>query len=267
MPELPEVQTVVNSLQPLIVGRRLQRVVHVRHDMIGPAQFDLPSALQNRVVNSIDRRGKRIVFTLSDANRFYIHLGMTGQLTVESQSTATRPHTHLIINIGRRQQLRFVDPRRFGQITWLGSLPADAGMGPEPLRLSAAKFHRQLTRTNRTIKTTLLDQRFVAGIGNIYADEALFMSRIHPQTIASSLTTMQAAQLNRAIKRVLKSAIRHHGSSLQDYVDANGERGSFQLRHNVYDRTGEPCKACKTLIVRIVLGQRSTHFCPACQKQ
>ncbi len=265
MPELPEVQTVVDSLRPWLEGRCFSRVVHVRADMVSPGTIDLGSMLAGRQVQAIHRRGKRIVFTLAGGARWYVHLGMTGQLTVEPSTAALRPHTHLIIECSDGKHLRLVDPRRFGGIFWLGSASGDDGIGPEPLRLSAAELHTKLLATRRNIKTTLLDQRFIAGIGNIYADEALFAAGIHPLTVSQTIHLTQVRTLCSAIKQVLKRAIRHRGSSLRDYVDANGRQGSFQARHAVYNRTGQPCRACKTLIARIVLSQRATHFCPRCQ--
>lgn len=266
MPELPEVQTVVTSLAPKLVGRCLLRVIHLRRDIVGPQQIDWTSLVTGQTVTAVTRRGKRIVMTQSDGNRWFIHLGMTGQLTIETVDAPVRKHSHLIIDLGSRTHLRFVDPRRFGGVFWLGNAHADDGMGPEPLGIRPLQLIRRLQRTGRNVKTTLLDQRFLAGIGNIYADEALFAARIHPLTPANQLSEQQSHRLCRAIKRTLKMAIRARGSSLQDYVDADGQPGSYQLRHKVYNRAGQPCGICRTLITRIVVGQRSTCFCPNCQQ-
>lgn len=214
----------------------------------------------------IDRRGKKIVFTLDDGNRFYIHLGMSGRLTTEDKQSDLRPHTHLLIDIGGRE-LRFVDPRRFGGVWWLGKDDqADDNLGPEPLRVRPAQLGKRLSRTTRAIKNALLDQRVIAGLGNIYVDESLFAAKIHPLTPANKLTIAQVSRLNRAIKSTLRRALKHRGSTLRDYRDADGNEGAFQRLHRVYDRTGKPCRTCKRAIERIVLGGRSTHFCPSCQR-
>ena len=266
MPELPEVQTVVLTLQPKAVGRTIRAVTHLRPDIVTPAGVDLPALLRGRRIGSIERRGKRIVFTLDDANRFYIHLGMTGQLTITTPDAPAASHTHLELDLGGDQRLRFRDPRRFGGVWWLGrdALP-DAGMGPEPLQLRPAQLFRRLHNTTRAVKNALMDQTVVAGLGNIYVDEALFAAGIHPLAPANALTVEQVTRLNRAIKTTLRRALRHRGSTLRDYMDADGAGGSFQNLHRVYDRAGEPCRKCRSRVERIVLGGRSTHFCPTCQ--
>jgi formamidopyrimidine-DNA glycosylase len=300
MPELPEVQTVVDSLQPL-VGHRIAHVQLRRADILDPPMIDLPTLLIGRTIASINRRAKRIVFALDDANRFYIHLGMSGQLTIEPPATPLRPHTHLVIEIthegaakhpfvppcpeGRLAarevtpaspatgasvpsfSLRFRDPRRFGGIWWLGvDHPPDARLGPEPLTLRPAQLAKLFSRTRRPIKSALLDQTLIAGLGNIYVDEALFRAQLHPLTPANRLSLEQVARLNRAIKHTLRRAIRHGGSTLRDYIQVNGASGRFQNLHQVYGRESHPCPRCRTPIVRIVVAARSTHFCPRCQK-
>jgi formamidopyrimidine-DNA glycosylase len=295
MPELPEVQTVVTTLAPKVTGRTIRAVTRLRPDIVTPAGADLSRALAARRIDAIARRGKRIVFTLDDGNRFYVHLGMTGQLTVTTPDTPVPPHTHMVLALEgedggsrmedgagapgassllhppsslspSRLEVRFRDPRRFGGVWWLGrsGLP-DAGMGPEPLKLRPAQLFRRLHRTTRAVKNALLDQSVVAGLGNIYVDEALFAAGIHPLTAGSDLTPAQVGKLNRAIKTTLRRALRHRGSTLRDYMDADGAAGSFQNLHRVYDRAGQPCRRCRTPVERIVLGGRSTHFCPRCQ--
>ena len=267
MPELPEVQTVVTTLRPNVIGRKIRAVTLARTDIVTPAGVDLVSLLTGRRVLDVSRRGKRIVFTLDDGNRFYIHLGMTGQLTAGSAKAARLPHTHLELDVGPGRVLRFRDPRRFGGVWWLGAEAGaqDEGMGPEPLALRPGQLARQLARTTRAVKNALMDQRVVAGLGNIYVDESLFAAGIHPLAPADRLTAEQIAQLNRAIKLTLRRALRHRGSTLRDYLDAEGNAGGFQLLHRVYDRAGQPCRSCKSPVERIVLGGRSTHFCSRCQ--
>ena len=266
MPELPEVQQVVTTLSPLATGVTILAVPHVRMDMVSPAGFDLATAITGRIIRRVSRRGKRIVFWLDDGNRFYVHLGMTGQFTAETPGAETKNHTHLVVDLGTGKQLRLVDPRRFGAIVWLGAA-RDTGIGPEPLTLRPDDFAKRLSKTTRAIKAALLDQNLVAGLGNIYVDEALHLAGVHPLTPANTIDRDTAGRLNRAIKRVLRTAIKAGGSSIRDYVDALGNRGGFQKQHRVYDREGKPCAKCKTAIVRIVVGGRSTHFCPDCQQR
>jgi formamidopyrimidine-DNA glycosylase len=283
MPELPEVQTVVTTLRPKLVGRRLVRATVARDDILTPTGCDFCGRVAGRTVTAIDRRGKRIVFTLDDGCRFYVHLGMTGQLTIVDPAAAAMPHTHLEIELdgpaavsaagaagaapgAPPTRLRFRDPRRFGGVWWLGrDTPPDAGMGPEPLTLRPKALHARLARTARPVKAALLDQSLVAGLGNIYVDESLFAAGVHPLRRASDLSAAEVGRLSRAIKATLRKAIRHRGSTLRDYADADGKAGGFQLLHRVYDRAGQPCRTCRTPIERVVLGGRSTHFCPACQ--
>lgn len=266
MPELPEVQTVVDTLRPKVLRQRVIGVVLNRGDIVRPCGFDLVSRLHMRTISSLDRRGKKIVFELDTGELLYIHLGMTGRLTIEAPAAVSLPHTHLVLRF-KKFEVRFRDPRRFGGVFWLGKeLAADQNMGPEPLETRPAQLARRLAQTKRAIKSALLDQSLIAGLGNIYVDESLFRAGLHPLTPANKLTLDDVARLNRAIKTTLRRAIRHRGSTLRDYLDANGQAGAFQKLHAVYDRAGEKCRGCRrTLIERIVLGGRSTHFCPRCQ--
>ena len=266
MPELPEVQTVVTTLAPRVIERLVARVQLLRGDIVTPPAHDLASSLTERRITQLTRRGKRIVFTLDDGNCFYIHLGMTGQLTAEPADRELRKHTHLILELDSGETVRFRDPRRFGGVFWLGcdSL-GDERMGPEPLTMTPADLAASLNRTTRAIKNALMDQRVVAGLGNIYVDESLFAAGIHPLARADRLKLDRIALLTRSIKATLKRAIKARGSTLRDYVDGNGQLGNAQSLHNVYARTGRPCTTCGTKIKRITLVGRSTHFCPKCQ--
>ena len=266
MPELPEVQTVVDTLRPRLIGRRIKRVDLRRADIVTPPEINLEKSIGRQTITDIDRRGKRIVFSLDTGAKFYIHLGMSGRLGVHRSDDATAPHTHLVIEFDNGSELRFVDPRRFGGIWWLGhETSPDSNMGPEPLRMRPEQLAHRLARTTRAIKNALMDQTVIAGLGNIYVDESLFAAGIHPLTPANVLTKKQIGKLNRAIKSTLRKAIRHRGSTLRDYRDGNGQSGSYQDRHRVYGREGERCRGCRGVIHRIVLGGRSTHFCPKCQ--
>jgi formamidopyrimidine-DNA glycosylase len=237
----------------------------LRSDIVLPAGIDLPALLTARKILDITRRGKKIIFTLDGDGGFYVHLGMSGRIMVVAPNSPIVPHTHLLLDFAEIQ-FRFIDPRRFGGIFWLavGESPDD-GLGPEPLTLKVAQLSRLLAGTSRAIKNVLLDQTVVAGLGNIYADESLFTAKIHPLIAADKLKWEQVARLNRAIKQVLRKAINHRGSTLRDYRDPNDEAGNFQNLHRVYHRTGKPCLVCKTAVAKIVLGGRSTHFCPKCQ--
>jgi formamidopyrimidine-DNA glycosylase len=273
MPELPEVQTVVSNLQPRVVGARVRKVQLNRTDILTPAGTDLPSLLTGRTITGVARRAKRIVITIDNTDRFYIHLGMSGQLTLALTGSELNTHTHMILHLAAGNgssaavELRFRDPRRFGGIFWLGRDSADAGLGPEPLTLRPAKLAKALARTTRPIKSALLDQALIAGLGNIYADECLFLAGVHPLTPSNVLPSEKVARLNRAIKQTLRRAIAARGSTLRDYVDADNQPGGYRSKHKVYGRDGEPCRKCKTPITRIVLTGRSTCFCPRCQPQ
>ncbi len=266
MPELPEVQTVVTTLLPRLIRQPIVAVKLYRTDIVTPIDANLPLRLRNRTFTNVSRRAKRIVLTLDDGNRFYIHLGMSGRLTVVPPTDRLQPHTHLTIDLPTGQ-LRFVDPRRFGGVWWMGKAPDDPTLGPEPLTLATDEFAIRLKKTRRPIKSALLDQSLIAGLGNIYVDETLFAAGIHPLKPANRLKLDRIERLNAAIKQVLTRAIEAKGSSLRDYVDADGNRGSFQKLHHVYDRADQPCVTCKSPIQRIVLSGRSTHFCRICQKR
>jgi formamidopyrimidine-DNA glycosylase len=271
MPELPEVQTVVNTLAPRIVGQRISRVEVVRADVIRPAEIDLARRVTDRSVTAIVRRGKRIVVTIDSDDVFYFHLGMTGRLTVEQPAQPIAKHTHLVLHFDSFQ-MRFTDSRRFGGVFWLGRCAttndiAGDGLGPEPLTLRPGQLTQRLSRTGRAIKNALLDQRLIAGLGNIYADEALFAARIHPLRRADRLKPAEVRRLSRAIKLTLRRALRHRGSTLRDYVDADGASGAFQRLHRVYARQGLPCAVCGARVRLLVLAGRSCHFCANCQRR
>ena len=263
MPELPEVQTVVDTVRPRIVGRRIERLTLHRDDFATPRGFDW-SCLTGRSIADVRRRAKRIVFHLDDGRRFFAHLGMSGRMTFCDAATPLAKHTHVVLRFDHGE-LRQVDPRRFGGLHWLGDDPGDANLGPEPFDLTPAMLGQRLAKTARPIKSALLDQALVAGLGNIYVDEALHAAGVHPLALCRDVPADAVRRLNRSIKTILRRAIRFKGSTLRDYVDADGNPGGFRLQHRVYDRAGTPCRACGTPIERIVLGNRSTHFCPTCQ--
>lgn len=274
MPELPEVETIVRTLRPRTVGAWIVAANLRRADIVEPTGTNLASLLAGRRVGAIDRRGKRIIVTMAPAGQLVIQLGMTGRLTLHELAATPRPHTHLVLQLtpakagDQRFEIHFSDPRRFGGVRWLGDgQAADAGLGPEPLTISQATLSRALAGTRRPIKAALLDQQMIAGLGNIYVDESLFQARIHPLTPANVLSGEQARALRSAIISTLRKAINHRGSTLRDYVDAAGDKGGFQKLHNVYGRSAQPCRDCRSTIQRIVLSGRSTCFCPQCQQK
>jgi formamidopyrimidine-DNA glycosylase len=260
VPELPEVETVVRSLAPHLPGRRIV-TAEFRSKIVTPGnRRTLAKRLEGRTIREIRRRGKFIVITL-DQGTLSVHLGMTGRLLLDASSG---PYTHGVITFDEGVLL-YDDPRQFGRIEWN---PARIDqLGPEPLEISLEDFRTRLRARKSQVKPLLLNQRFLAGLGNIYVDEALFASGIHPLAIASRVTAARAAKLHQAIRETLTLAIQHRGSSISDYVDADGAKGDFQVLHRVYGREGEACLRCGGPIKKIVVTQRGTHFCPRCQKR
>lgn len=292
MPELPEVESVVRSLRPLLLGRRIVALNFPAERRAGEWPATLrrlldapPQRMRDQVaglrIGEVERFGKNILIRLeaasdhpADAARrpsLLVHLGMTGRLTAESSAVPHSRHTHLIFELdrvsgGRPSWLHFADIRRFGRVRVSeGDAETPAGLGPEPLEIGEAEFIARLRARKAKVKAVLLDQAFVRGLGNIYADESLFRAGIYPAKIAARIRTQQASALRLSIRCVLQEAITAGGSSISDYVDGQGRQGWFQIHHRVYQRTGEPCQQCKTAIRRIIVAGRSTHFCPHCQ--
>jgi len=269
MPELPEVEVTRRGLAPHLTGRVIS-AVEVRQPML---RWPVPRAVRSlagRKVQAIRRRGKYLLVDCGDGH-LILHLGMSGSLRVLPSGTPAGKHDHFDLVLGDRL-VRLRDPRRFGAVLWTQAAvdehPLIANLGIEPLSraLDPARLFA-LTRARRTAaKPFLMDGRHVVGVGNIYASESLFRAGINPRTRASRLSLERCARLSKAIKHTLRLAIRAGGSSLRDYVGAEGRAGGFQNRYWVYDREGKACRRCGTSIRRIVQGQRSTFFCPRCQK-
>jgi len=260
MPELPEVETVRRTLAAHVEGRTI-----INAELVSPLCADrkpdeLRLALEGRKILGLNRHGKHLLFKL-DRGWLDIHLRMTGKLLAGASRT---PYTRAVLTLDSGS-IFFDDVRQFGRLCYLES-PTDLALGPDALDIPADIFAAILRARRTRIKPLLLNQEAIAGIGNIYADEALHAARIHPRAIASRLSSGRANRLHNAVQRILASAILAGGSSISDYVDADGNRGGFQTQHQVYGRTGEPCFICHTPIRRIVLNQRSTHFCPSCQR-
>ena len=266
MPELPEVETVVRSLRPAIVGRRiLNAEFSGRRVLIGSAR-ETADALAGRKIAAVERYGKFIAIRL-DQGYLVVHLGMTGRLLIlPKPDGAPSKWTHAVFTLDGGT-LIYEDPRQFGRIEYGLDLPARVGaLGPEPLEVTLEEFARRLKQRRSPVKAVLLNQAVVRGVGNIYADEALFRAGVHPKRVAASLGPARVARVYRAMREVLTEAIGLRGSSISNYVDAEGCQGSFQTEHRVYQRTGEPCLNCGTPIRRILVGQRGTHYCPRCQR-
>lgn len=248
MPELPEVETVVRGLAPVLVGRRVEAVEGVA-----------PETIVGREIRAVRRYGKYIVMEL-DRGMLLVHLRMTGQLTLdEARGKFTRGR--IVLDEG---VLRYDDIRRFGRLTHVEQLPEQ---GPDPLEMTAEEFVAHAGKRRARVKALLLDQKFLRGMGNIYADEALFAAGVHPCAVAASVSKQRLERLHGAIVAVLKAAIAAGGSSISDYVNARGERGGYQEQHQVYGKHGEACPRCGRVLARILVVQRGTTFCPRCQKR
>jgi formamidopyrimidine-DNA glycosylase len=264
MPELPEVETVTRSLAPLVGRRIVSAEFRSLRVLRGGDPDKMAAALAGKRIAGVKRYGKFIVVPLDGGGYLLIHLGMTGRLLLGGP---VGKHTHAVLTFDDGVLL-FDDSRQFGSFQLSEVFPARvARLGPEPLEVSLDAFTAALKRHKTRVKSLLLNQLFLRGVGNIYADEALFRAGIHPLAIAARLRGERPRKLYEAIQAVLREAIDAGGSSISDYVDAQGRKGFFQFSHRVYQRTGEPCVSCGTTIKRLVVTQRSSHFCPKCQKR
>jgi formamidopyrimidine-DNA glycosylase len=262
MPELPEVETVVRSVRSHLIGKQI-RAVELSSKRVTRAGFEETRArLEGARIEQVGRQGKQILVRL-DRGLLYIHLGMTGKLLWNAPRTKfTRAVFHFDDGT-----LLYDDIRQFGRVeSFDAPPPVVEKLGPDALAVTPEIFVDRLKSRSGAVKTLLLNQGFLAGVGNIYADEALFAAGIHPRARASRLSDKRARVLHARLVEVLEASIAHKGSSISDYVDSAGQRGSFQDLHSVYGRGGEPCPRCGTKIRRIVLGQRGTHYCPRCQR-
>jgi formamidopyrimidine-DNA glycosylase len=259
VPELPEVETVVRTVARHLTGRLILSAEFTSRHVTPGNRAKLSAHLAGRRIESVRRRGKFILITL-DQGAFSIHLGMTGQLLISGKRAE---HTYAVFTLDDGLLL-YNDPRQFGKIEW--NPRRVERLGPEPLEISLEEFRTRLRRKAR-IKSLLLNQSFLAGLGNIYVDESLFAAGVHPLASAAKLSAPRAAKLHQAIREILTAAIEAGGSSISDYVDAEGRKGWFQVSHRVYGREGEPCVNCATPIRRIAIAGRSSHFCPKCQKR
>ncbi|MBV8050421.1 MAG: bifunctional DNA-formamidopyrimidine glycosylase/DNA-(apurinic or apyrimidinic site) lyase [Acidobacteriaceae bacterium] len=288
MPELPEVETVARSLAKRVTGDVIESVwLGSKPEPLKSPASEIAKSLEAARISDVRRVGKHIVFDLekvrvarapspsknsrrtnpatrdSLTSQWIVHLGMTGRMLVCKPDEPVEKHTHLIAKLSSGRELRFVDPRRFGRLSVAQGFQAP---GVEPLEVELDRFVKLFHGRKTPIKSALLNQKLLSGVGNIYADEALFRAGIRPKRRAASLSKEHLRRLYLAVQEVLKEAIDLGGSSISDYVDADGEEGFFQLQHRVYGREGEPCLVCKTPIKRVVIAGRSSHYCPRCQK-
>jgi formamidopyrimidine-DNA glycosylase len=273
MPELPEVETVARGLREVLPGRRVLSVRLGKTDFIDdPAALeqDLPGGTFAR----IRRLGKYLLLDLepreasAEESSLLIHLGMTGKISVCPPETPVELHTHVFLALDDGRELRYNDVRRFGRMALLANGAHEhvlGGLGVEPLEVSEAEFLTRIQARKSRIKAVLLNQSVLRGIGNIYADESLWRAKIHPEKIGARLQDDELRRLHRAVQHILREAIRLRGSSISDYVDLDGGRGEFQQKHRAYQHDGKKCFRCGTIIRRIIVAGRSTHFCPQCQ--
>ncbi len=273
MPELPEVETSLRDLEPLLRGRTIVAAEVAWPRTVATPMLDefLARIVGQRFVG-FARRGKFMIFEMAGGDRYIVHLRMTGRLSVEPPETAVDAHTHVVLALDDGRVLHFRDPRKFGRVWLVGDEAAVIGkLGPEvwDRSFSVAALQKTLAGRKAPIKALLLDQRIAAGIGNIYADEVLFAARVHPARPAGSLSPAEVKRVHGAIRELLARAVARGGSSLggasTNYRRPAGDGGGFQDEHQVFRRTGQPCPRCGTPIARIVVAQRSTHFCPHCQ--
>jgi formamidopyrimidine-DNA glycosylase len=287
VPELPEVETIARGLDKRVSGDAIESVwIGSRKQPLKSPAGVIASTIEGKRIVRVHRAGKHIVFDLEGETRpktrrnavrastqpasslitaqWIVHLGMTGRMVVCDPSAEVVKHTHLIAKLASGRELRFIDPRMFGKLS-VHTGGFDPG-GVEPLEATEERFIALFRGRKTPIKNALLNQKLLRGVGNIYADESLFRAGIRPRRRASAITRQQLGKLHHAVQEVLREAIELGGSSISDYVDADGEKGFFQLQHRVYGREGEPCLVCKGPIRRIVLAGRSSHYCVKCQK-
>jgi formamidopyrimidine-DNA glycosylase len=282
MPELPEVETIARGVDARVRGDRIAEAWFSSHrEPFKTAAARQAKGLAGKVILAVHRTGKHIVCELGvfresvaseidsrSSAQWIVHLGMTGRLLVTTPDAPLAAHTHARLRLESGRELRFVDARRFGRLEFreLGRAKGFEGAGLEPLTVGTEEFAAVFRRRKLAIKAALLNQGLLTGVGNIYADESLFRAGIRPRKAAGRLTRTELERLRVSLIEVLEHAIRLGGSSVSDYVDAAGVRGFFQLEHCVYQRTGEPCRRCGAPIRKVVVGGRSTHYCPVCQR-
>jgi len=277
MPELPEVETVARGLQREVVGRTILGVTLRKTDFIDdPAELE--ERLPGRKIVAVERYGKFMLLRLSASEAssvngeqaaLMVHLGMTGMLRPQAVSEPQLKHTHVVLPLDDGRELRYVDPRRFGRMAYLSGEALQSELrrhGLDPLEMRLEEFARSIGTRRARIKALLLDQSVLRGVGNIYADESLWKAKIHPAHLGARLKSDQLRRLYGALQQVLQKAIALGGSSISDFLDAEGVPGEYQQHHRVYGREGKACRRCKTIVRRVIVAGRSSYFCPTCQK-
>jgi formamidopyrimidine-DNA glycosylase len=268
MPELPEVETIANGVNERVHGARIATVwTSGKPQTFKSPEAEIERALTGAVIEGVRRVGKTVVMRLrhgTERPEFLVHLGMTGRLLVSEKDVPMPAHTHAVLGLEDGREIRFVDPRRFGRLSVMSE--PYAGPGVEPTTVGAEEFAKLFKGRKVAIKAALLNQSLLHGVGNIYADESLFRAGIRPTRPAGKLTKVELERLRVALKEVLKRAIKLGGSSVSDYVDAEGMRGYFQIEHKVYGRAGEECRVCGAALKKLVVGGRTTVYCARCQK-
>ncbi|MGM0419864.1 MAG: DNA-formamidopyrimidine glycosylase [Bacillota bacterium] len=275
MPEMPEVETVVRGIREPLTGRKVEQVEVKEAMIIGyPDSIDeFKLELKGKTITGVSRRGKYIIIELSQGKRLITHLRMTGKLLLKPRTEPVHKHTRVIIHLDGGLDLRFNNMRKFGRMYLLDEDESEkaggfATLGPEPLspEFTVESLADIMAARTTTVKAILLNQQLIAGIGNIYCDEALFRAGIRPDRSGGSLDKEEIKALHQAINKVISAGIKFQGTSFSDYVNALGEKGSFQEMLKVYGRGGEPCIECGSIIAKVKIAGRSTHFCPKCQR-
>jgi len=271
MPELPEVETTLRGLSPHLSGQRITQVTIRNPHLRWPIPGNLHDILRDQSIRRLQRRAKYLLLEC-DNGTLILHLGMSGSLRILSALTPPEKHDHFDLLLANGTLMRLRDPRRFGAVLWhkgdISQHPLLAKLGPEPLLddFDAQHLYRATRKRSAAIKQVIMDSHVVVGVGNIYASESLFQAGIRPQLHAGKLSLPRCARLVQSIRETLNASIAQGGSTLRDFVDSNGKPGYFQQSYKVYGRTGESCRVCGTPIKQIVQGQRSTFYCPSCQK-
>jgi formamidopyrimidine-DNA glycosylase len=274
MPELPEVETTCQGIAPHLAGKKITSI-DIRNGSLRWPVSDEIHHLKNIPLtedNCVSRRAKYILIAIPLNQHIIIHLGMSGSLRICSPDEELKKHDHVIFHLSSGLQMRYHDPRRFGSVLWtdkhIPQHPLFIKLGPEPLTnaFSAAYLMEKSKQRKKTIKQHIMDNHIVVGVGNIYACEALFMAGINPQREAGSISKPRLSKLRENIREVLQRSIDQGGTTLKDFIQSDGQPGYFKQQLNVYDREGQPCQKCEALIKRVILGQRSTFYCPKCQK-
>ena len=272
MPELPEVETTRRGLEPHVVGRRVRAVVVRNPNLRWPVPRDLSRRLSGEAVSGIRRRGKYLLFDFVKGGHLLVHLGMSGRLTIVPDALPAKKHDHVDVHLEGSTALRFTDPRRFGAMLWV-STPAERhalleGLGLEPLDpgFDGAALHKLARGRKVAVKLFLMNARIVTGVGNIYANEALYHAGVHPMRAAGRISAERWDRIAKAVRATLERAVAKGGTTLRDFASADGAPGYFLAECAVYGREGKPCRKCRTPIRAIRQGQRSTFFCPRCQR-